>query len=134
MNASGVVVRHLRTGGIFVQCASSAECQRIMDQYMAHWRLVWLYLPIAVLALLVVPGLVVLGRRLRTTTYRRHQRQRLQVLLLFAGVIVMAAIAAPLFGLIHLWAVDAILSGLVLWGFGSIAILAKMRLPPDRRG
>lgn len=57
--------------------------------------------------------------------------RQLQLMLLFAGVIVMAAIAKPLAGLIHLWGVDAILGGLALWGFGSIAIVTRTR-PPDR--
>jgi hypothetical protein len=101
---------------------------------MAHWRLVWLYLPIAVLVLLVVPGLVLLGRKLRATTQRQPQKQRRQLLLVFGGVLVMAALADPLFRLIQLWAVDAILGGLVLWGFGSIRIVAKTGPPPGGRG
>ena len=134
MSANSVVVQHLPNGGLMVQCANSAECQRILGQYMAQWRLIWLYLPLAVLVLFIIPGFIVLGRKLRSTTYRRPEKQKMQLVLMFGGVIVMAAIAGPLIGLIHLaWGVDAVLGGLVLWGFGSIAIVAKMRPPPDRR-
>jgi hypothetical protein len=100
---------------------------------MAHWRLVWVYLPLAVLVLVVIPGLFFLGRRLRASVHRRQEIQKLQLLLVFAGVIVMAAIAKPLAGLIHLWSVDVILGGLVLWGFCSIAIVARTRPPRGGR-
>ena len=132
MSGSGVVVQ-LPNGGIICQGADPATCQHILDQYMAHWRLVWVYLPLAVLVLVVIPGLFFLGRRLRATVHRRQEIQKLQLLLVFAGVIVMAAIAKPLAGLIHLWSVDVILGGLVLWGFVSIAIVARTRPPNGRR-
>ena len=118
--------------GLF-QCANSAECQRIMDQYMAHWRLLQVYLPLTVLVVLIVPGLFLLGKRLKVSVHRRQEIQKLQLLLVFAGVIVMAAIAKPLAGLIHLWSVDAILGGLALWGFVSIAVVSRTRPPPGRR-
>ena len=132
MNGSGVVVQ-LPNGGIMCQGADPATCQRVLDQYMAHWRVVWVYLPLAVLVLAVIPGLFFLGRRLRASVHRRQEIQKPQLLLVFAGVIVMAAIAKPLAGLIHLWSVDVILGGLVLWGFGSIAIVARMRPPRGGR-
>lgn len=103
-----------------------------MAQHEAHWRLVWVYLPLAVAVLFIIPGLIFLGRRLRANAVRYRNKQRQQVLLVFGGVIVMASIVRPLLGLIHLWAVDVVLAGLILWGFGAIAIVATTR-PPDRR-
>jgi hypothetical protein len=120
--------------GVLVRCATPAECQRILEQGAAHWRLVWFYLPLAVLVLLIIPGLIYLGRKLRASAMRYPKMQRQQVVLVFGGVIVMAAIARPLGGLIHFWwALDTILGGLVLWGFGTIAIVARARPPTDRR-
>jgi hypothetical protein len=133
---SGVIAQNLPNGGLMVQCsvAAAAECDRLMKQHMAHWRLVWLYLPLAVLVLVIIPGFIVLGRKLRATTYRQPDKQRKQLLLMFGGVIVMAAIAAPLIGFMHLqWGIDAILGGLILWGFATIAIVARTRPPTDRR-
>jgi hypothetical protein len=136
MSNSGPVVQFSPNGGLMCSSTSStgaAECQRIIAQHLAHWQLVWVYLPLALLVLVIIPSLIFLGRRLRATAVRYRNKQRQQVLLVFGGVIVMAAIARPLFGLIHLWAVDVVLGGLILWGFGAIAIVGTTRPPPGRR-
>lgn len=107
--------------------AGAAECHRIVVQHLVHW----VYLPLAILVLFIIPALIFLGRRLRATSVRYRNKQRQLVLLVFGGVIVMASIARLMFGLIHLWGIDAVLAGLILWGFGAIALVATAR-PPDR--